>query len=180
MNLPDVIDFGFHGPQITAAQFVGVHCLGPGIVAESPRRASRPQGVSNILKGLLGARRASEGDLSLSSGDLRNNSIPPEFLQQDVSDRLGDDVNHSKANGDSRNHVNNHFQSPHGREEQNGREEFSESSPPHSNYYVSGVRTWELVWKEGKAGGPLKRLKFVTTDSGYNFQPDLKLVSCYS
>ncbi|CAM6099534.1 unnamed protein product [Calypogeia fissa] len=173
VNLPDVIDFGLHGPQITAAQFVGVHCLGPGVVAESSKPASRHHGVSHILKGLLGSRKSSAENLSGSSEDLRASTIPAEFLHQNFTDKLADHRKHSQGtgdpqNGDARSHIDL-YQSLHGREEQNGREEISYSSSPKSTFYTGDVHTWELVWKEGKAGGPLKRLKFVTTDSGYKF-----------
>ncbi|KAL3679471.1 hypothetical protein R1sor_022427 [Riccia sorocarpa] len=173
-DLPDVIDFGEPGLRVTKAQFVGVRYVGSGIVLETPKPPTHHHHhhVKDVLKGILGHRKHPQEQDNNSVHSGVRPLVVPELLV-DNPDSPSKNIQWIKAriqsrNGDSR-YQSDHYQS-------NGSKDTAEDGLAHTEFQAplhffqeAGYSTWELVWKEGKAGGPLKRLKFVTTEAGYRF-----------
>ncbi|KAL2613540.1 hypothetical protein R1flu_025232 [Riccia fluitans] len=178
-DLPDVIDFGQPGLRVTKAQFVGVRYVGSGVFLETPKPPTHHHHrhhVTEVLKGFLGHRNHSQEQDSNSVHSGIRPLVVPELLM-DSPDSSSKKIQWIKARihpriGDSRYHLD-HYQNNGSKGSTDTAAEDglapTEFQAPLHFFQEAGYSTWELVWKEGKAGGPLKRLKFVTTDAGYRF-----------
>ncbi|KAG6547123.1 hypothetical protein Mapa_011375 [Marchantia paleacea] len=177
-DLPDVIDFGQQGLRVNKSQFVGVRYVGPGVVVETPKPPSSHHAVTEVLKGILGGRKHSpEQDINSVHSGIRPLVVPE--LLMDHPDSPVKKIQWIKTttharNGDSKYHME-HNQNTGSKEYpikgENGQAPKEFRAPLHF-FQEAGYNTWELVWKEGKAGGPLKKLKFVTTEAGYRYIQD--------